>query len=140
MKATLTNFHQPPRKVRLVADLIRGKSVPAARVALSFLPKKSGPAIAKLLDSAVANAGQMNFSADQLFVKSIMVDKGVVMRRGRPFSRGRSGTIRKTLSVVRLELSPLAKMDAPKAAKKAAAEKSVAKKTVAKKTNKKDTK
>src|SRR6266404_2318300 len=107
MKALLTNYHQSPRKARLVADLNRGKSVPAARVALSFLPKKSGPAIAKLLDSAVANAGQMNLTAEQLFVKTITVDKGLVMRRSRPFARGRAGAVRKTMSIVRLELSPL---------------------------------
>jgi large subunit ribosomal protein L22 len=135
MKATLSNFHQAPRKVRLVADLIRGKSVPAARVALSFLPKKSGPAIEKLLNSAVANASSQNFTAEQLFVKTISVDKGLIMRRGRPFSRGRSGTIRKAMSIVRLELSPLQAVSA-KTVKKAekAADKPVAKKKVAKKT------
>ena len=122
MKATLSNYHQGPRKVRLVADLIRGKSVPAARVALSFLDKKSGPAIAKLLESAVANAGSQNLSAEQLFVKTIFVDKGVVMRRARPFSRGRSGSIRKTMSIVRLELSPLQAVSA-KTVKKAGAKK-----------------
>jgi large subunit ribosomal protein L22 len=122
MKAMLTNYHQAPRKVRLVADLIRGKSVPAARIALSFLDKKSGPAIEKLLNSAVANASQMNFTAEQLFVKTIAVDKGIIMRRGRPFSRGRSGTIRKTMSTVRLELSPLQAVSA-KTVKKAVSEK-----------------
>jgi large subunit ribosomal protein L22 len=137
MKAQLSNYHQAPRKVRLVADLIRGKSVPAARVALSFLPKKSGPAIAKLLDSAVANAGQMNFTADQLFVKTISVDKGIIMRRARPFSRGRSGTIRKTMSIIRLELSPLQAVSAKTVKKAAAAEKPAAKKVAAKKTEKK---
>jgi len=101
MKATLKNYHQSPRKVRLVADMIRGKSVPAARAALHFLPKKSSPAISKLLDSAVANAG---VSPETLFVKSIAVNKGAVMRRYRPFARGRSGTLRKTMSIVTLEL------------------------------------
>ena len=56
MKALLTNYHQSPRKVRLVADLIRGKSIAQARAALLYLPKKSSPALGKLLDSAVANA------------------------------------------------------------------------------------
>ena len=101
MKATLKNYHQSPRKVRLVADMIRGKSVVAARAALHFLPKKSSPTIAKLLDSAVANSG---IAPDVLFVKSIAVNKGAVMRRSRPFARGRSGTIRKTMSIVTLEL------------------------------------
>jgi large subunit ribosomal protein L22 len=118
MKATLKNYHQSPRKVRLVADMIRGKSVPAARAALHFLPKKSSPAISKLLESAVANSGA---TPDALFVKSIAVNKGAVMRRARPFSRGRSGSIRKTMSIVTLELGT----NAPAKAKKARAKKVV---------------
>jgi len=115
MKATLKNYHQSPRKVRLVADMIRGKSVPAARAALHFLPKKSSPTIAKLLDSAVANSG---IAPDALYVKTIAVNKGAVMRRSRPFARGRSGTIRKTMSIVTLELgtnAPAKKVRAKKA-------------------------
>jgi len=104
MKATLTNYHQSPRKVRLVADLIRGKSVPAARATLMYLPKKSSPAMSKLLDSAVANARSRGQSPEQLFVKTITVDKGAVMRRSRPFARGRAGAVRKTMSIVYLEL------------------------------------
>src|SRR5438552_75510 len=99
MKALLTNYHQSPRKVRLVADLIRGKSVPAARAALRYLPKKSSPAISKLLDSAVANARSRGASAEQLFVKTVTVNKGAVMRRSRPFARGRAGAVRKTMSI-----------------------------------------
>lgn len=119
MKATLKNYHQSPRKVRLVADMIRGKSVPSARAALLFLPKKSSPAISKLLDSAVANS---NIAPDQLFVKSIAVNKGTVMRRYRPFARGRAGSVRKTMSIVTLELGT----NAP--AKKTRAKKVVAEK------------
>ena len=104
MKALLTNYPQSPRKVRLVADLVRGKSVAAARMALSFLPKKSSPMMEKLLDSAVANARSAGVSVDDLFIKPITVDKGAVMRRARPFGRGRSGTIRKTMSIIALEL------------------------------------
>jgi large subunit ribosomal protein L22 len=108
MKALLKNYHQSPRKVRLVADLIRGKSVPAARAALLYLPKKSSPAISKLLDSAIANARVAGNSAENLFVKTITVNKGAVLRRARPFARGRSGTIRKTMSIVALELGTTA--------------------------------
>lgn len=104
MKALLKNYHQSPRKVRLVADLVRGKSISDARAALLYLSKKSSPAIGKLLDSAVANARSMGVNADQLFIKKITVDKGAVMKRSRPFARGRSGTIRKTMSIVNLEL------------------------------------
>ena len=107
MKALLTNYHQSPRKVRLVADLIRGKSVTAARAALTYLPKKSSPAISKLLDSAVANARAVGNSAENLFVKTITVNKGAVMRRSRPFARGRAGSVRKTMSIVALELAQM---------------------------------
>lgn len=104
MKASLRNYHQSPRKVRLVADLIRGKSVPVARAALSFLPKKSAPTIGKLLDSAIANARQTGLDTEALYVKTITVDKGTVMRRSRPFGRGRSGALHKEMSHVKLEL------------------------------------
>ncbi len=114
MKALLTNYHQSPRKVRLVADLIRGKSVASARAALLHLPKKSSPALGKLLDSAIANARATGASAENLFVKTITVNKGMVMRRARPFARGRSGTIRKTMSIVFLELGTAAKVKTSK--------------------------
>src|SRR3989338_10753407 len=104
MKATLTNYHQSPRKVRLVADLIRGKSIAQARAALLYLPKKSSPALGKLLDSAIANASSRGASAENLFVKTITVNKSAVMRRARPFGRGRSGPLRKTMRIVFLEL------------------------------------
>lgn len=109
MRASLSNYHQSPRKVRLVADLIRGKSVPAAMQALTFLPKKSAPAVAKLLNSALANARAEGAAPEQLFVRSITVDKDNVQKRGRPFARGRSGVIRKTMShiTIVLERSPM---------------------------------
>ncbi len=118
MKALLTNYHQAPRKVRLVADLIRGKSVPAARAALSYLPKKSSPAIGKLLDSAIANAGAIGASPENLFIKTITVNKGLVMRRARPFARGRSGSIRKEMSIIFLELGASTKPPKASRAKK----------------------
>jgi len=123
MKATLTNYHQAPRKVRLVADLIRGKSVAAARSALLYLPKKSSPAIGKLLDSAVANARSTGATPEDLFVKTITVNKGMVMRRSRPFARGRAGSIHKEMSIVFLELGASVKAAKPARAKKAKAAK-----------------
>ncbi|MDO8552365.1 MAG: 50S ribosomal protein L22 [bacterium] len=104
MKALLTNYHQSPRKVRLVADLIRGKTVPQARVALSFLMQKSSGALSKLLESAVANSRNSGIAAESLMVKHVSVDKGAVARRARPFGRGRSGTLRKTYSIIKIEL------------------------------------
>lgn len=125
MKALLTNYHQSPQKVRLVANLIRGKSVFAAREALSYLPKKSSPAMLKLLDSAVANARQKGASADELFVKTIQVNKGSVLRRFMPMARGRAARYAKTMSIISLELGSLAVK--PVAAKKVAAKKAVKK-------------
>ena len=104
MKALLTNYHQSPRKVRLVADLIRGKSVAQAKAALAFLPKKSSPAIEKLLDSAVSNARQVGASSETLFVKTISVNKGAVMRRFMPKARGRANRFQHTMSIIALEL------------------------------------
>ena len=125
MKALLTNFRQSPRKVRLVADMVRGKSVAEAKAALAFAPQKSTEAIEKLLDSAVANASQKGESAEHLFVKTITVDKGLVMRRFSPKARGRAGCIRKTSSIVRIELGSkaLPATKSAKPAKKASAKK-----------------
>lgn len=122
MKAFLKNYHQTPRKVRLVADLIRGKSVKEAKNALTFLPKKSSPVIEKLLESAVANARARGVAEETLFVKTITVDKGLVMRRFRPFARGRAGRMQKVMSHINLELGT----SAPAKKKKARAAKKVA--------------
>ena len=109
MKATLSNYKQSPRKIRLVADLIRGKSVHQARAALSFLPKKSSPMFNKLLSSALANT--RGASTENLVIKKLTVDKGSVLRRPRPFARGRAGSIHRTMSHVTLELGMLQKVE-----------------------------
>ena len=144
MKALLKNYTQSPRKVRLVADLIRGKSVLSARAALTYLPKKSSPAMLKLLNSAVANAVHQGASTEDLFVKAVAVNKGAVLRRFAPRARGRAARFARTMSIISLELgsrggevakAPKAKKEKSEAAPKA--KKSVAKKPVAKKAAKK---
>jgi large subunit ribosomal protein L22 len=139
MKALLKNYHQAPRKVRLIADLIRGKSVVAAQAALLYHDKKAAPAMKKLLDSAVANARHAGLSETDLFVKTISVDKGLVMKRFRPFARGRSGRLNKTTSIVKIELGSKGAAVTKKAAteEKPAAKKPTAKKAAVKKTAKK---
>jgi large subunit ribosomal protein L22 len=121
MKATLSNHHQSPRKVRLVADLIRGKSVAEAERALTFMPKYAAGPMKKLLDSALANARNAGVSLDELVVKTIAVDKGLVGKRRRPFARGRSGITRKRMSHVTIELgrksAPVKKASKAKAKK-----------------------
>ncbi|MBI5645070.1 50S ribosomal protein L22 [Candidatus Kaiserbacteria bacterium] len=126
MKALLKNYHQSPRKVRLVADMIRGKSIEDARVKLAFLAKKSSPAMLKLLESAIANARSSGKSADGLFVKTVTVNKGAVSRRFMPKARGRAARYAKTMSIVALELGSVQKVEnsGQKTAKKATARKS----------------
>jgi len=134
MKALLKNYHQSPRKVRLVANLIRGKSVPQARALLAFQPQKSSPAILKLLDSAAANARNTGATPENLFVKAIAVNKGLILKRFKPMGRGRAAQFHRTMSIVTLELGATqaaAKKVAKKAAKKAV-KKTAAKKVAAK--------
>ncbi len=106
MKASLKNYRQSPRKVRLVADLIKGKSVEAADQELSFLVKRAALPFQKLLASAVANARQ-NFGVekDNLIVSDVRVDKGVVLKRFMPRAMGRASRINKRSSHVLLVLS-----------------------------------
>ena len=101
MKASLNNYRQAPRKVRLIADLIKGKSASQAQGILFHLIKKGALPMKKLLDSAVANAG---VSAETLVVKTATVDKGVVIKRWMPRAMGRAFPIHKHTSKVVIEL------------------------------------
>lgn len=105
MKAVLRNYRQSPRKVRLVANLVRGKSVPRALTALSFLSKKSSGPMKKLIESAAKNAEeQVGAKRDQLFIKEIRVDPGFSFMRSRPRARGRAAPIRKRTSHISVVL------------------------------------
>ena len=102
MKAFLNNYRQAPRKVRLITDLIKGKSAVQAQGILTHLIKRGSLPIKKLLDSAVANAG---IPAEELIVKKTTVDKGVVIKRWMPRAMGRAFPIHKHTSKVVIELS-----------------------------------
>ena len=112
-KATLSNYRQSPRKVRVVADLIRGKGAEDAVVTLSFVPKRSSGPIQKLLNSAIANAKNLSIPVENLVVKEIRVDGGKILYRRLPMSRGRAFTLRKRTSHLTLTLAE----KAPKAKK-----------------------
>ncbi|KKQ34326.1 MAG: 50S ribosomal protein L22 [Candidatus Nomurabacteria bacterium GW2011_GWB1_37_5] len=105
MKAYLKNYRQAPRKVRLVANLIKGKGVLNAAQELDFLPKRAGVPIKVLLDSAVANAKQ-NFGSKQedLIIKDIRVEKGIVMKRWMPRAFGMAKRINKRNSHITIVL------------------------------------
>ncbi len=104
MRAYLKNYRQSPRKVRLVADLVRGKSVDVAIAQLDFLVKRAGTPIKKLLLGAVANAKQMGVEKADLFIKELRVDKGIVMKRMMPAAMGTAHRINKRTSHVTLVL------------------------------------
>ena len=104
MKAYLKNYRQAPRKVRLVTDLVKGKSVEEAIVILDFLPKRAGFPVKKLLLGAVANASQLGIDKENLFVKELRVDKGIVMKRMMPAAMGVGHRINKRTSHINLVL------------------------------------
>ena len=94
-----------PRKARYVADLIRGKKVEKALDILAFSPQKASRLIAKLVKSAIANAGQNeSIDVDTLFVKKIFVNGGPMLKRFRPRAMGRATTIRKRTSHITVVL------------------------------------
>ena len=103
--AKLSNYRQSPRKVRLIADLIRGKSVERALALLSTLPKRGSGPMAGLLQSAVANAGAKGMPASELYISTIQVNGGLVFKRSMPRARGRASAIRKKTSHITLGLS-----------------------------------
>ncbi|MDP2650429.1 MAG: 50S ribosomal protein L22 [bacterium] len=105
MKAFLKNYRQSPRKVRLVADLVRGKDAEKARTLLSFMDQKAAPALKKLLESALANAREQKKPTDNLIVKDIRVDSGISFRRWMPRAFGRATPLRKVTSRVTLHLA-----------------------------------
>ena len=120
--AQLSNYRQSPRKVGLVVGAIRGKRVVGALQVLEAMPKRAAGPIAKLLQSAVANASVKGFHADELVISKATVDKGMVIKRFTPRARGSSSPIHKRCSHVKLELSQIAPVvaKAPKATKPAA--------------------
>lgn len=136
--ARLQNYRQSPRKVRLVANFVRGKKVAEALSQLQFVSKKAADPIKKLIESAVANAKNNNkISVDDLIVKEIRVDKGVTLYRSMPRAHGRAFPIRKRSSHLIVSLDT---KEGIKEAKKAAPSKTakkVTKEVVAKAPSKK---
>src|SRR5437867_9298937 len=85
-----------PRKARLVAEHIRGRSVPEARAVLAFTSREAAQALEKVLQSAVSNAeANHGIAEDRLYISQAYVDGGPVMKRWRARARGRVARIRK---------------------------------------------
>ncbi len=97
--AKLNNYPTGPRKMRLLADVIRGMEVEKALAILEFHPQHNATPLAKLLKSAINNWEQKNEGASaadsSLVVKTVFVDGGRVLKRMRPAPQGRGYKIRK---------------------------------------------
>ncbi len=104
--AKLSFARLSPRKTRLVVDMVRGKGIQDALNILRFSPQPSAKLISKLLSSAIANAEQKGASdVDRLFVKTISVDGGPVLKRFVPRAQGRASKIRKPTSHISVVLA-----------------------------------
>ena len=102
--ATLKNYRQSPRKVRRVANLIKGKPIQSAVSCLMFTPKDAAEPILKLLKSAISNAKSLSVDEVNLVVKGITVNKGPILKRMMPMARGRGFPIHKHTSTVTITL------------------------------------
>ena len=104
-RAVLRQTRISPQKARLIADIVRGRNVEEAINTLRFMPKKGARIIRKLLESAVANASQNEaIDIDTLYVKTIFVDGGPMLKRIRPRAMGRATRILKRTSHITVVL------------------------------------
>jgi ribosomal protein L22 len=118
VRASARFVRRAPRKARLVMDHIRGKSVADARALLQHTPRAAAVDIAKLLDSAVANAeNNFELDPDELRIHRATVDEGPTIKRFRPRALGRATPIHKRTSHMTITLTTTAVADKPKARK-----------------------
>jgi large subunit ribosomal protein L22 len=97
-----------PRKARLVADHIRGRSVPEARTILAFTERAAAVDVEKVLRSAVANAESnpaLHWNGDDLLVHAVFVDEGPTLKRWRARARGRTARIMKRTCHITIQVA-----------------------------------
>ncbi len=100
-RATLSRFRESPRKVRMVADMIRGRSVDDALSILRLQQRKAAKMLSKVLGSAIANATENEKAdSDKLVVTKISIDGGPTQKRWMPRSMGRANRINSRTSHV----------------------------------------
>ena len=99
VKACAKTLRIPPRKARIVIDLIRGKDVAEAAAILKFTPNAAADAIAKVLKSAVANAVNNNeMNEEKLYVQACYANEGITLKRFMPRAKGSASAIHKRTS------------------------------------------
>ncbi|MDO8424181.1 MAG: 50S ribosomal protein L22 [bacterium] len=103
-KAHLKSYRQSPRKVRLVAAAVRGKSAEQALGILSLIPNRAALPLQKLVASALANGKNLGMNAETLVIKEMRVDEGATLYRRRSRSKGMANPIRKRTSHVTIVL------------------------------------
>jgi len=107
VRASARYLRVAPRKVRLIADQVRGLSVPEAQELLDFSPRSAAQDLRKLIDSAAANAeNNHDLVADEMKIAEIRVDQGPTLKRWRARARGRATRIEKKTSHVFVALKP----------------------------------
>jgi large subunit ribosomal protein L22 len=105
MKAYWKNIRISPKKLRVIAEIIRGQDATEALNFLKFAPKKWADLLYKILASAIANAeNNDNQKVDTLYISTLIINKGIVYKRWNAVSRGRSHPILKRTSNIKLEL------------------------------------
>ena len=107
-RAVVRHVRMSPRKVRIVANMIRGKRVEDALGLLQLLPKKSAKVMSKLVNSAVANADDRsggNANVDSLVVQTVQVDNGPIIKRWLPRAMGRANRIQRRTSHITVVLA-----------------------------------
>lgn len=105
-KASAKTVRIAPRKVRLVVDLIRGKSIGEAISILKFTPRGASPVVEKVLMSAIANAEHnYDLTLEDLYVSEAYVDEGPTLKRFRPRAKGSASAINKRTSHITVVVS-----------------------------------
>jgi large subunit ribosomal protein L22 len=141
-KVVTKHIRISPKKLKLVADLVRGKKLDDAYTTLSMVIAKGAGIVRKSLQSVAANARQKDREARDLYIKKICVDEGMTWKRIMPAAMGRANRIRKRTSHLTVVLENRPKKvvapadggaDAKKAARKTAVKKAPAKKVAPKK-------
>ncbi|MDO4565047.1 MAG: 50S ribosomal protein L22 [Clostridia bacterium] len=103
--ATAKYIRISSRKVKIVIDVIRGKSVNEAAAILSYTPKAASEPVLKVLNSAIANAeNNLNMNRDELYVAEVYANQGPTLKRYRPRARGSASPIRKRTSHITIVL------------------------------------
>jgi large subunit ribosomal protein L22 len=107
-RAVVRNVRMSPRKVRIVANMVRGKRVEDALGLLALLPKKSARLISKLVHSAAANADDLSkgkADVDSLFIQTIQVDNATIVKRWMPRAMGRANRVQRRASHITVVLN-----------------------------------